>query len=855
MGMSKQVCQNMGSAVEGRRQFWCWLVGIAMALVWVWPARVRAEDAVFALDTAFNPVITTTAGTVLRAVVVQPDGRIVLGGSFEIFHQRPMNGLARLDQDGVIDPTFQPWPGTRGAVMALALQPDGKLVVGGQFTEWGGTSRRALVRLNPNGALDTRFNPQLTGKGSYGVQAIQILADGRLLIGGDFKSVNSQPRSGVARLLADGQIDGSFCPGEGAEDRFAVVYALASEVDGGVLVGGLFTKFDGLNRNGLVRLLSDGTPDPSFAPRLEWSAGIAFVRTLALSSGGRILISGHFDQVNGAARDGLARLAANGELDPEFDPGPGVTGGSDSLVHWLKLLGDGAILIGGDYETVGGLPRSGLARLRPDGPLDTAFDPGTGARRQDGSPGAIENLAVQPDGRILAVGSFERVNGVACHNLARLWPDGRLDTDFAAAHGLVEKVGAVYALATQANGKYLVGGQFERVNGVPRRSLARLHPDGTLDMSFAADLEPGAIIHAIQVLSNQWLVIGGEFASVADTVQMNLARLDTSGALDASLAFGAGPDGPVYALAIRNDNRLLVGGAFSTFDVAARTGLAQVQPDGSLDLEFAPALAHKDNVQEIDALAVQADGRIVVGGLFDHVNSERRANLARLLPSGALDPEFDPGLIIAGSEPYVLALAIDYQNRIVAGGLFDQADGRARKSVARFLADGSLDLGFSPETGLGGGSARSVNAVLVSAEGQVLLGGDFATVDGLPHANLVELSANGSPSAAFETGLTIDSWIGALTFAAPGQLLVGGAFSRIGLAPRQALSRFQAVAVVPEEALTIRLIGGVPVLSWRGQGRLQRATRLGGAWQEAPGAIPPYRVPGEADAAFFRLVR
>ncbi|HEX6289423.1 MAG TPA: delta-60 repeat domain-containing protein [Herpetosiphonaceae bacterium] len=351
----------------------------------------------------------------------------------------------------VVDPTFNPGSGANDRVLALALQPDGKVLLGGMFTSVGGTARTRIARLNADGTLDTSFNP---GSGANSaVWALALQPDGKVLLGGDFWAINGTGRNGIARLNADGTLDTSFNPNPGVD---SYVYALALQPDGKVLLGGMFTSVGGTARNSIARLNTDGTLDTSFNP----GSGVdSYVHALALQPDGKVLLGGSFSSVGGTARTRIARLNADGSLDTSFNPG------ANSTVRTLALQPDGKVLLGGDFTSVGGTARTRIARLNADGTLDTSFNPGTGANS------AVYALALQPDGKVLLGGIFSIVGGTARTRIARLNANGSLDTSFDPGTGAN---GTVHALALQPDGKVLLGGAFWAINGTARSRIARL---------------------------------------------------------------------------------------------------------------------------------------------------------------------------------------------------------------------------------------------------------------------------------------------------------------------------------------------------------------------------------------------
>jgi len=181
----------------------------------------------------------------------------------------------------------------------MAVQPDGKILVGGYFTALQGANRNGIARLNANGSLDNSFNP---GTGANAVTSVALQPDGKVIIGGGFTTVNDTARSGIARLNADGSLDSSFNPGTGVN---GTVYSVASQPDGKVLMGGSFTSVNGTNRPNIARLNAEGSLDSSFNPGTGPNAKVS---SIALQPNGKVLIGGDFSTVNGVVRLQVARL-------------------------------------------------------------------------------------------------------------------------------------------------------------------------------------------------------------------------------------------------------------------------------------------------------------------------------------------------------------------------------------------------------------------------------------------------------------------------------------------------------------------------------------------------------------------
>jgi uncharacterized delta-60 repeat protein len=376
------------------------------------------------VDGAFTP--GTGADDDVFALAFQPDGRIVLGGQFVSFNGAGRARIARLNEDGSVDGTFAPGGGANGNVYAVALQADGKVLIGGGFTTVNGASHAYLARLLTNGLPDPDFNPPAINNE---LRAVVVQPDDRILIAGRFTSVGGKSRGRVARLLPDGSLDADFAPGSGANDN---VRCLALLTGGHILIGGQFTNYSGITRHCIAQLRPTGDLDPSFDPG---QGADHQVRAIAVATNGLIYIGGDFEVYNGTNRSALARLFPDGGLDLTFAV-PGDPAGD--IVRAIALPTDEAIWVGGLFSQAGGAARRNLARLRLDGTADPAYPPGFGCEDE------VFALSPRPDGRLIAGGKFAWFDQASWHRIARFFGNPAIPSfEFTATNFVgVEAVGA-----------------------------------------------------------------------------------------------------------------------------------------------------------------------------------------------------------------------------------------------------------------------------------------------------------------------------------------------------------------------------------------------------------------------------
>ncbi|MBK8339983.1 MAG: delta-60 repeat domain-containing protein [Flavobacteriales bacterium] len=320
-------------------------------------------------------------------------------------------------QEGSIDPVFDPGTGANAKITDLALQPDGKILIGGEFTSYSGTPRDRIARLDPNGGLDMSFDP---GSGANDwVLDVAVQPDGKIRSAGIFTSYNGVSRNRIARLNTDGSLDETFIVGGGAN---ADVNVLALQPDGKILIGGAFTVYRGNLRHHVARLNTDGSLDTSFDPG---SGPNDFVFDMHMQADGKIVIGGIFTSCQGITRGHVARLSADGSLDAGLDPGTG----TNDYVSKLSPRPDGRILMVGPFTSFNGTTRNRIMRLTGTGDLDATFNIGTGADQH------VYEVVPQPDGKILIGGVFTGVNGMSCGRCARLDQEGGWDSSFNTGSG------------------------------------------------------------------------------------------------------------------------------------------------------------------------------------------------------------------------------------------------------------------------------------------------------------------------------------------------------------------------------------------------------------------------------------
>lgn len=361
---------------------------LAFLLIMLMQGKVLGQQ-VF-VDPTFNA--QASLNSTVWASQIQSDGKIIVGGEFTNFNSTIVNRIVRLNTDGTIDNSFVIGTGFNSTVWAIAIQSDGKILVGGQFTNYNGASCDKLVRLNSNGTIDASFTPPLLPGSS--VRAIVPENNGDVLVGG---VINQK----MIRLKSTGALDPTFIFNTSI---FQVVIDIKKQPDGKILASGggsgsLVT---------ICRLLSNGANDPSFV--CDPSVNNISIRTIALQTDGKVVVGGDF------TGGFVARLNSNGSRDLTFNVGSG----TNANVWTSNIFPNGAVLIGGAFTSFNGSsPQRNLVVLNTNGGISTDYNFGNGFSNTPANS-AILSSQIQSDGKILAFGAFSSFNGTNRTNIVRL---------------------------------------------------------------------------------------------------------------------------------------------------------------------------------------------------------------------------------------------------------------------------------------------------------------------------------------------------------------------------------------------------------------------------------------------------
>lgn len=295
------------------------------------------------------------------------NGQILVGGSFYLYNDIVVGRIARLNSDGSLDTSFNfDGTGFNSPVDAIEVLSNGQILVGGGFTSYNYISVGKIVLLNSNGSLDINFNLGNTGINGA-VRTIELLSNEQILVSGTFYSNNTN-KGKIALLNSNGSLDTSFNFPAGSFG-FSEINSIKVLSSGQILVGGFFL-FGGTHIGKIVRLNPNGSLDPNFnTDEIEFSNSVSAIEALP---NGQILVG---SSSMGTYLSGLVRINSSGSLDTSFNSGgTGFNTGPNSGVNAIEVLSNGQILVGGNFSSYNGTyVGNNIALLNSDGSLDTSF--------------------------------------------------------------------------------------------------------------------------------------------------------------------------------------------------------------------------------------------------------------------------------------------------------------------------------------------------------------------------------------------------------------------------------------------------------------------------------------------------
>ena len=287
----------------------------------------------------------------------------------------------------------------------------------------------------------------------------------------------------------------------------------------------------------------------------------------------------------------------------------------------------------------------------------------------------------------------------------------------------------------QPNGKLLVAGSFN--TPFPTHlNVARLNVDGSIDGTFT-NSNPGGTVFALGLQGDGKVLIGGQFSSVGGTNHNYIARLNSDGTVDNGFNAGIISGNMVNAIAVQGDGNILIGGSFNNFITygLSRNNIARLTTNGAPDSSYQPT-----TTATVQSVFLQDDGKSVWCGSFTSLDSNIRVRVGRLNADGTLDSGFAASV---GANNTIYAVTEDPDDNIYVGGVLSSYNGSVREGVARVFSDGTLDSSFNKTTNF---ITPQIRCLAIQSDGKVLAGGNFSSFNSTPRVNLVRLYGDNYPA-------------------------------------------------------------------------------------------------------------
>ena len=673
---------------------------------------------------------------------------------------------------------------------ATVIQTDGKIIVAGQSHN-GSDTDFSLARYNVDGTLDTNFNPTGTIPGTvmtdfgssydHGYAVVIQPSDGKIIVAGDTDATTTNDFA-LARYNTDGSLDTTFDSdgmvttdfGGGSDYGYAVAIQTIGSVDYIVVAGKSYTGTD--EDFALARYNTDGALDTAFDTDGNVTTdfgGCDYAYAVAIQTIGSvdyIVAAGSTNEEDFA----LVRYNSNGSLDTTFDTDGKVTtniGGSDEA-YAVALQPDGKIVAAG-YTYASMSTAFALARYNSDGSLDTTgFGTGGIVTTDFGGYDYARSVVIQ-SGKIIAAG-YTDGSGTNDFALARYNSDGTLDTSFDTDGKTTTDFGNnnwARAIAIQTDGKIVAAGY--AYNGSnDDYLLARYNADGSVDTAFGKASANGSTIASSVAIQADNKIVAAGWNNDGNNDDMALARYNSNGTLDtafatngmATIGFSGGQSDGAYAVAIQPDQKIIIAGTgFLTWgDNLTDFALVRYNSNGTLDTTFGTGGIVTTNFSTGGwdygtALALQTDGKIVVGGYAGGSSYDDFA-LARYNSNGTLDTTFGIGGLVTTnlSSGYdrIQGIAIQTDGKIVAAGYScDGSFANGVFSLARYNTNGSLDITFDIDgmlTTSFGGLSDEASSVAIQTDGKIVAAGYTRTSANTDFA-LARYNSDGSLDISFDT--------------------------------------------------------------------------------------------------------
>ena len=612
-------------------------------------------------------------------IAIQSTGKILVGGNLQI------NGVAkhviRLNNDGSIDNSFiqgNAFTTASYAIQDIKIQDDDKILCVGSFSAFNGVQRRGVIRLNVDGSVDMGYNVASGGIETSGqVRNIEVLANGKSVIVGEFATYNGVNRGRIARINNDGSLDMGFDSSLGFTEGRPL--HSATQADGKIVVVGEFSSYANVLKRLIIRLNTDGSIDNSFEAVNPQPAVSGQVEVL---SSGKILTSIIF---SGAE---IERLNQDGSWDSTFN----VSYGANNKLHQIVRFPSNkmAILGKGEFGRYNNHIANPIIKINEDGSVDAGFsfvETNLSQIPLGSFINRIEVIAAQNE-KLLLAGSFSATSLMTTTKILRLNEDGSKDLSFDATSVFpLTSFSSLTTMKVQADGKIIVGGY--GINGSNDYGMVRLNSNGTRDNSFTwSNIDGGGEIKQIEIQDDGKILLGGFFTSYGGNSAVSLMRLLPDGTFDTTFS----PNFSTSFISTINqvsNGDIIVSGRFnSSFPNPSFFRVLKINSNGIIYPTLDVSLQSNATINKV---IPQSNGEIVIAGQFNQLQGNPVRNIGRVNADGSFDFNFNT----TGTDTTIRD-AVALPNSIVIVGDFLEYNGIGRNRIAKITNQVALVTNETP---------------------------------------------------------------------------------------------------------------------------------------------------------------
>lgn len=655
----------------------------------------------------------------------QSDGKLIVVGNFTTFNGVSKKNIVRLNLDGTIDASFNVGTASDGYITCVKIQSDGKILCGGDFTQFNGQNYASMVRLNSNGTIDSSFNIGLGFKNIINsftqngiIKTIDIQSDNKIIVGGKFLKFNNFTKINLVRLNIDGTIDNSFNIGIGGGNNTTdgtnngqirrIIYDNSSNK---IYATGIINNFNGNPSFNLLRLNNDGSIDTSFNFTSIIGYNVlnsnGYIYDMNLQSNGKILLGGEGINLNDCTGDYCSKIVQinqDGTIDNTFDC---KLVGTYTTVYSIDSFND-FIIVSGQFTSVNFEPiyKGSIVKVLQNGLTDLSFNPNLGAEASSPIFGSSISLN---DGNIVAV-SRKSVNYVYPNGNTNGIYNERLTAGLVkiTSDGSIHQNDYTNFLTSNLSGNCLTKDNASNLiisNGFTRK----IGENGLINNSFASTysiITPNNVNifvydHAVQ--NDGKIIIGGNFRYSYlgnNSYRQRLMRVNTNGTLDTSFNVEKGINGTSVAgtegyfistIALLPNNKIILGGVFTNYNDNTVSNIVSLNSNGSFDSTFNSGTGFDNNVYKI--IYQQDIDKLIVVGRFTSYNSSNSNYIIRLNSDGTVDNTFTSPFAIGSTTSHVINLVIQPDNKYIISGMIDNVE-----FLKRLNSDGTIDNSFANNT-------------------------------------------------------------------------------------------------------------------------------------------------------------